>query len=75
MDKPKDRATMDEPQSVSFQIANGNMRQACIVQTTCSTQEQAKKYFLMNWPTIERMARDAVAAGDIEDGQIKLVMI
>ncbi len=60
---------------MSFQIANGNMRQRCILQTELPTRAQAQKYLLTNWWIIERMARDALAAGTIEDGGIKLVMI
>jgi len=62
------------PQKVSFQIANGNARQTCVLQTTFSTRMQAQKYLLANWPAIEKMARNALAAGTIEDGQIMLVM-
>jgi hypothetical protein len=39
------------------------------------TKVQAQKYLLANWPTIEKMARDALAAGTFEDGKVKLVMI
>jgi hypothetical protein len=44
------------------------------LQTAYPTKVQAQKYLLANWPTIEKMARDALAAGTIEDGQIKLIM-
>ena len=80
--KPKDLPAMptaqeinEGPQTVSFQIAHGNARQSCILQTKLPTKEQAQKYLLTNWPTIEKMARDALASGNLEDGQIKLVMI
>jgi hypothetical protein len=36
---------------------------------------QAQKYLLTNWPIIEKMARDALATGTFDGGQIKLVMI
>jgi hypothetical protein len=62
-------------QSVSFQFADGNERQDCILQTKFSTKVQARKYLLTNWPIIERMAREALASGTFEDGKIKLVMI
>ena len=71
---PTAQEVSEGPQSVSFQIANGNARQDCKLQTTFPTKLQAQKYLLANWPTIERMARDALAAGAIEDGQIKLMM-
>jgi hypothetical protein len=39
------------------------------------TKFEARRYLLANWPIIEKMARDALATGTFEDGQIKLVMI
>ena len=73
--KPTEQETNEGPQTVSFQIANGNARQGCILQTKFPTKLQAQKYLLANWSTIEKMARDALAAGMVEDGQVKLVMI
>ncbi len=74
IDKPTEQEISEGPQSVSFQIANGNGRQRCILQTALPTKMQAQKYLLTNWLTVEKMARDAIAAGSIEDGEIKLVM-
>jgi hypothetical protein len=71
---PTEQEASEGFQSVSFQIANGNARQDCMLQTTFPTKVQAQKYLLANWPTIERMARDALAAGAIENGQVKLMM-
>jgi hypothetical protein len=73
--KPTQQEINEGPQAVSFQIANGNTRQHCILQTRLPTKVQAQKYLLTNWPIIEKMARDALAAGNLQDGQIKLVMI
>jgi hypothetical protein len=73
--KPTEQEIDEGPQTVSFQIANGTARQSCILQTGLPTKMQAQKYLLTNWPIIEKMARDALAAGKFEDGQIKLVMI
>jgi hypothetical protein len=73
--KPIEQEISEGPQTVSFQIANGNARQACSLKTKFPTQEQAKKYLLANWPTVEKMARDVLATGSFEDGQIKLVML
>ena len=72
---PTEQEIREGPQAVSFQIANGNVRQSCILQTHFPTKGQAQKYLLANWPAFEKMARDALAAGNIEGGQIKLVMI
>jgi hypothetical protein len=68
--KPTEQEIIEGPQAVSFQIANGNVRQSCILQTDLPTQ----KYLLANWSVIEKMARDALAAGNLEDGQVKLVI-
>jgi hypothetical protein len=71
---PTEQEIVEGPQRVSFQIANGNARQLCILQTTFATKVEAQRYFLTNWLTIEKMARAALATGTIEDGQIKLAM-
>jgi hypothetical protein len=60
-------------QTVSFQMAYGNARRSCILQTKLLTKVQAQKYFHSNWPIIEKMARDALATGTL--GQIKLLAI
>ena len=62
-------------QTVFFQIANGNARQSCSVKTRFPTQQQASRYLRQNWNQIEKMARDCLANGTVEDGQIKLVML
>ncbi len=72
--KPTEQELKEGPQAVSFQIANGNARQTCILQTTFPTRAQAQKYLLANWPAVQKMARDALAMGTVEDGQIKLAM-
>ncbi|KRR17954.1 hypothetical protein [Bradyrhizobium retamae] len=73
--KPTEQEINEGPQTVSFQIANGNARQGCILQTSFPTKARAQKYLLANWPTIEKMARDALATGTVEGGQLKLTMI
>lgn len=73
--KPTEQELNEGPQKVSFQIANGNARQGCILQTRFSTQVEARRYLLSNWPNIEETARKALAAGSFEDGQVKLAMV
>ncbi len=73
--EPTEQEIREGPQAVSFQIANGNARQDCILQTSFPTKVQAHKYLLANWPTIEKMARDALAAGTVAGSPIKLMMI
>src|SRR5437016_13738051 len=72
--KPTEQEIIEGPQAVSFQIANGNVRQRCILQTELPTKALAQKYLLANWSVIEKMARDALAAGNLEDDQIKRVI-
>ena len=72
---PNEQEFNEGPQTVSFQIPNGNARQGCTLQTKFPTKVQAQKYLLTNWPIIEKMARDALARGAFEGDQIKLVMI
>jgi hypothetical protein len=73
--EPTDQEVREGPQAVSFQIANGNARQHCILQTDLPTKALAQKYLLTNWLVIEKMARVALANGTLEDGQIKLVVV
>lgn len=72
---PTEQELDEGPQAVSFQIANGNTRQRCILQTKFPTKAEAQKYFHTNWLTIEKLARAALAKGNLEDGQVRLVMI
>jgi hypothetical protein len=73
--KPAGKEVSEGPQSISFQIVDGNVRQSCTLKTKFPTQAQAQKYLLTNRPIIEKMARDALATGTLKDGDIKLVMI
>jgi hypothetical protein len=73
--QPTEQELKEGPQAVSFQIANGNARQSCLLQTNLPTKVQAYKYLLANWPAVEKMASDALATGAVEDGQIKLIMV
>ena len=72
--KPTEQEVIEGPQAVSFQIANGNVRQDCVLQTGLPTKVQAQKYLLTNWLIIEKMARDALATGAVENGQIRIAM-
>lgn len=72
---PTEQELEKGPQTVFFQIANGNARQACSVKTEFATQQQASRYLRQNWNKIEKMARDCLASGAFESGRIKLVML
>jgi hypothetical protein len=73
--KPTEQEISEGPQSVSFLIANGNVRQRCVLQTKLPTKGEAQKYLLVNWSIVEKMARDALATGTIEDGEIRLELV
>lgn len=72
--QPTEQELREGPQAVSFQIANGTARQNCVLQTNFPTKAQAHRYLLANWPAVEKMAREALATGTVEDGEIKLLM-
>ena len=73
---PTNTATRVEgDQTIFFQIANGNGRQACSLKTKFPTQQQASRYLRQNWNKIEQMARDCLANGSLEEGRINLVMV
>jgi hypothetical protein len=72
---PTPREIGEGQQTIFFQIANGNARQSCSVRTKFTTQQQASRYLRQNWNKIEKMARDRLAEGATEDGQVKLVML
>jgi len=72
---PTRREPNKAPQTVFFQIANGNARQSCSVTTKFTTQQRASRYLRQNWNKIEQMARECLANGTLEDGQVRLVMV
>jgi hypothetical protein len=72
---PTELELEEGPQTVFFQIANGNARQACCVKTKFATQQQASRYLRQNWIKIEKMARDCLTSETFENGRIKLVML
>ena len=65
----------EAPQTIFFEIANGNARQACSLKTKFPTQQQASRYLRQNWNNIEKMARDCLASRSFENGRSKLVML
>src|SRR5882757_2061327 len=65
--KPTVQELSEGPQAVSFQIANGNIRQRCTLQTGLPTKVLAQKYLLTNWLVVEKMAREALAVGIPKD--------
>jgi len=62
-------------QMISFVLAIGSVRQVCRLQTTFRTQNQAFSYFHKHQNAFERIARERLALGEIEDGVIQLTML
>ena len=64
-----------EGQSITFVLAIGAVRQMCRLQTTFQTQSQASSYLHRYRTQFERVARERLALGEIEDGIIRLTML
>jgi hypothetical protein len=62
-------------QTISFVLAIGSVRQVCRLQTTFRTQAQAFSYFHKHRNAFERVARERLARGEVEDGVIQLTML
>ena len=71
---PTERELREGSQSVTFQIAYGNARYACRLQTDLPTQLQARKFLLTHWPQVEKMARDRLKGGLRNAGELKLAL-
>ena len=67
--------TETKGQTISFVLAIGSVRQACRLQTTFQTQNQAFSYFYKHRNAFERVAREKLALGEIDDGEIQLTML
>ena len=62
-------------QSVSFVLAVGSARQACVLKTTLKTQSQARSYLQKHRTALEVMARARLERGEIEEGIVRLRML
>ena len=65
----------EKGQAISFVLAIGSVRQVCRLRTTFQTQNQAFSYFHKHRTAFERVARERLALGEIEDGMIQLAML
>jgi hypothetical protein len=65
----------EKGQAIGFVLAIGSVRQVCRLQTTFRTQAQAFSYFHKHRNAFERVARERLALGEIEDGVIQLTML
>ena len=62
-------------QAITFVLATGAVRQLCCLQTTFQTQNQAFSYFHKHRNAFERVARERLARGELEDGVVQLTML
>ena len=65
----------DEGQTISFAVAIGSVRQMYRLQTTFPSENQAFSYFHKHRNAFERVAREKLALGEIQDGEIQLTML
>jgi hypothetical protein len=70
-----DRSGLDRPRlgKIFFEISNGRASQACCIEVNQPDEALALAFFHKNWPVIGKMAREALLAGEIENGEIRLV--
>ena len=57
-----------------FQIANDGGRRACCVKVGATNMHEASAIFRQRWSVIERMARDGIKAGAVDEGVITIAM-
>ena len=69
------RAKSDGGGTITFLLALGAGRQMCRLATTYQTQKQAFSYLQKHRTEFERVARTALASGELEDGIVVLSML
>jgi len=62
-------------QAITFVLATGTARQTCRLETTFRTQNQALSYFRKHRTEFERIARERLALGEVDDGVVHLTML
>jgi hypothetical protein len=62
-DQPVRRDADTTGYTFNFQISNSGGRQACSVKVQAQNIHDATTFFRQNWPMIETMAREGLAAG------------
>jgi hypothetical protein len=72
---PETETDRGRGQTISFVLAIGSVRQVCRLQTTFQTRNQALSYFHKHRNAFERVAREKLALGEIEDGVVQLTML
>lgn len=69
------RSNTGTGQCVSFVLAIGSTRQACVLKTTFKTQGQALSYLQKHRTAFEVVARSRFERGELEDGVVRLMML
>jgi hypothetical protein len=62
-------------QAITFVLAIGAVRQNCRLATTFQTRNQAFNYLHKYRTEFERIARDRLARGEVDEGTIQLTML
>ena len=62
-------------QVITFVLAIGPGRQTCRLATTFVTQNQAFNYLHKYRTEFERIARDRLARGEVDEGVVQLTML
>lgn len=62
-------------QTINFVLAIGPVRQTCRLVTTFQTQNQAFSYLHKHRTEFERVARDRLSRGEVDEGVIHLTML
>ena len=62
-------------QAITFVLAIGAVRQNCRLATTFQTRNQAFSYLHKYRTEFERIARDRLARGEVDEGIIHLTML
>jgi hypothetical protein len=61
-------------QTIAFTLAIGPLRQVCWLKTTFRTRNEAFSHLHKHRTEYERVARERLARGEVEDGVIHLTM-
>lgn len=75
VNEPKFEPNLDEPGfgKILFEISHGDASQPCSIKVKEDDERLALAFFHSNWPVIGKMAREALIAGELENGEIRLV--
>lgn len=67
--------TSPDGRAITFVLAIGTIRQICRLATTFQTENQAFNYLRKHRTEFERVARERLARGEVDDGVVHLTMM